>query len=848
MITYSQKLVDAEVTSETLRLSSNIEGYIQQTMDCTPHKCVCYSSTSLRSCQCGMTSMGTITTTSPDHFIVCNTPSKNISQTAVKITLPIEDLKTSDHNARKRNVPRVLFEQKMEQPAEGHEISHGHHRGSDIHDDPTVSCEPRTNTKASKSSRVEQSDSTNRRQLISDSEVQRFFAKMYPRLIAETNGTNSKDSAIQLCTSGKTQDYAASWPFDKSLEAYDDLANERLYFPNNNDDDVELDKSWVGYEDDLFKIEIDRKKWIRGTNGFLFDPASNNRMIMRMGQRFKNDVQFRTALEVNAIRDGFKLCIIHNTSTCVSCECSNPYCDWKITAVKENRSNVFVIYDITPMHTCNQRSVKLQGGTKWIAAKFLNIWKQSEHREVNKLRNEIATTYGIKCPIWKLEAVDKMARFWLRTDHADGYAQLLQYKQEMEIVNSRNIVIIETISQQQFTANIFGRMFVFLYDTAYAFKTRCRMLVTVDGWEIDSPYKSVMLVAVCRDGNDSVLPIAFCEVVEENLDSWAFFLKNLNYGLRLERGEGLCIMGDGDNGIDEAVEEFLPSAVYRQCCFSLYTKMVHEFPGVTVHSPFWGACRSTNGNSFKNQMAVIETISVECYNWLKDTDCQKWALYSMPEWVKSTEITVSATEQLRIWLLKQLDLNVAHRYTTITRKVAEIFQRRYLLGWEWVYDKITPAVRQQIIQNTFEGEGWTVDVTSHNAIAVVTRDGLAYEINRELMTCTCRLWPLSGIPCPHACRCINTWGDKLDTYVHRLMTMDEYRSAYGPGMNMLPQAMQWKWQLHDNTQISFAFSVCTNHYPVAVIIISDGLPHPGRPDQEQHKPVNERNRYCSSMT
>ena len=184
-----------------------------------------------------------------------------------------------------------------------------------------------------------------------------------------------------------------------------------------------------------------------------------------------------------------------------------------------------------------------------------------------------------------------------------------------------------------------------------------------------------MLVAVCRDGNDAVLSIAFCEVVEENLDSWAFFLKNLNYGLRLERGEGLYIMGDGDNGIDEAVEEFLPSAVYRQCCFSLYTKMVDEFLGVTVHSPFWGAYRSTNGNNFKNQLAVIETISVECYNWLKDTDCHKWALFSMLEWVKSTEITISATEQLRIWLLKQLDLSVAQRYTTITRKVAEIFQR-----------------------------------------------------------------------------------------------------------------------------------------------------------------------------
>lgn len=55
-------------------------------------------------------------------------------------------------------------------------------------------------------------------------------------------------------------------------------------------------------------------------------------------------------------------------------------------------------------------------------------------------------------------------------------------------------------------------MFIFLYDTADAFKTRYRMLLTVDGQEIDDPCKSVMLVAVCCDGSNAVLLIAFCEV------------------------------------------------------------------------------------------------------------------------------------------------------------------------------------------------------------------------------------------------------------------------------------------------------------------------------------------------
>ncbi|ESR39892.1 hypothetical protein CICLE_v10026422mg [Citrus x clementina] len=127
-----------------------------------------------------------------------------------------------------------------------------------------------------------------------------------------------------------------------------------------------------------------------------------------------------------------------------------------------------------------------------------------------------------------------------------------------------------------------------------------------------------------------------------------------------------------------------------------------------------------------------------------------------------------------------------------------MFQRRYLAGWEWVYDKITPTARQQIIHNVFQSDGWNVDVPSNNAVSFVSRHGFVFEVNRELMTCSCRLWQLSGIPCEHACRCIHSWADKLDKYVHRLWSVDEYRSAYGPGMQMLREITHWEWQTKAN--------------------------------------------------
>ena len=287
---------------------------------------------------------------------------------------------------------------------------------------------------------------------------------------------------------------------------------------------------------------------------------------MKPGHKFKDEFQFRTVVDIQAMRDGIKLCVMENTSTFISCECSDLMCDWKVSAAKVRKSNVFVLKEITPNYTCKRRTYKFPLGRKWNAAKFLHLWVQNPNINFHRLRYEIETYSGFKYPTWKLEAIDKTAKLWLRTDHNYGYERLFQYKNEMLKVNSNNIVIIQTKTFDDPDVAVFDRMFVLFADCSHAFKTTCRRLVIVDGWEINSPYKSVMLIAVFRDANNAILPIAFCEVQEENFDSWSFFLKNLYEGLcmdYMDYGKGICIMCDRDNGVDEAVSESLPYAQYR---------------------------------------------------------------------------------------------------------------------------------------------------------------------------------------------------------------------------------------------------------------------------------------------
>ncbi|GAY49418.1 hypothetical protein CUMW_118940, partial [Citrus unshiu] len=488
------------------------------------------------------------------------------------------------------------------------------------------------------------------------------------------------DSAINFLAKD-TMAGEPPWPFFNHNRDVGELSNDGSVFLSDSteNDGSALENSWEGYEDYLIQNFVNKKNERSSIDGFLFRKGGTNGITMELGQRFKDEFHFRRAVEIQAMRDGIKLCVMENTSTLISCECSNLMCDWKVSAAKVRKGNVFVLKEIIPNHTCKRHNNNFALGTMWNAAKFLHLWVENPNIDLDRLGDEIERCSGIKYPTWKVEAIDKVAKFWLRTDHSYGYEHLLHYKNEM--------------------------------------------------LKIDSPYKSVMLVAVCRDGNNAVLPIAFCEVQEENLDSWSFFLKNLYEGLRMDYmdyGKGICIMCDGDNGVDEAVSEFLPYAQYRQCCFSIYNKLMKQFPHALVYSLFWSACRSTNKAAFQHQMMLLQCHNRDCYQWLIDRGCHTWALYCMPEWAKSTDITISATEQLRIWLLKYLDMNVANRFTAITKETAKIFQKRYLAGWDWVHNSITPTTRQQVTQNVIEGDGWNIHSGADPKILTITMNGLSF--------------------------------------------------------------------------------------------------------------------------
>jgi len=65
-----------------------------------------------------------------------------------------------------------------------------------------------------------------------------------------------------------------------------------------------------------------------------------------------------------------------------------------------------------------------------------------------------------------------------------------------------------------------------------------------------------LLLAIAQDGNLNILPVAFALVEEENMESWSFFLSNLQQHVTPQ--EGILVISDRHNAKRLSKHALLP--------------------------------------------------------------------------------------------------------------------------------------------------------------------------------------------------------------------------------------------------------------------------------------------------
>ncbi|KAL0428872.1 UNVERIFIED_CONTAM: hypothetical protein Sradi_0513200 [Sesamum radiatum] len=212
-------------------------------------------------------------------------------------------------------------------------------------------------------------------------------------------------------------------------------------------------------------------------------------------------------------------------------------------------------------------------------------------------------------------------------------------------------------------------------------------------------YGGQLLVAVGRDGNDNMFPIAMAVVQVENRDSWGWFVGELLDDIGGLGTSKWSFISDRQKGLVEALKDLVPDSEHRFCVRHMYENFKMKWKSVELKEYFWKAASTANKREFENFMKKIEELDPKikpdvetASEWLKKISPEHWARSHFPVHSKCDILVNNLCESFNNYILEARDKPIISMIEWIrTRLMSSHWVKRARLE-DYVDDFYTKAV------------------------------------------------------------------------------------------------------------------------------------------------------------
>ena len=299
----------------------------------------------------------------------------------------------------------------------------------------------------------------------------------------------------------------------------------------------------------------------------------------------------------------------------------------------------------------------------------------------------------------------------------------------------------------------FRRSFVALPEAIRAFRL-CLPIVFLDGCHLTGHYVGMLLIAVAKDANSNIVPLAVTMCPMEDTANWGYFATHFNRAFGQLRGE--TILSDRLKGLGTELDAAFPDC----CCVACVKHLAGNMSGgassvgkrdVVLNATFRLAKEKTVqglASAIREESSAHSRLST-ALTAVKD----KWADCHLSGY-RCDEYTQNASESVNAALLDArgkgiITLHVTWRRLTMTW-FAERSAKLASLPIPNGLFKIVNTVFRGRVQDSVEKARTLVRTpTQDDNVVEVLANGDHFTVNTVELTCTCRRPSLEGIPCSH---------------------------------------------------------------------------------------------------
>ncbi|KAH0763825.1 hypothetical protein KY290_019898 [Solanum tuberosum] len=302
--------------------------------------------------------------------------------------------------------------------------------------------------------------------------------------------------------------------------------------------------------------------------------AENDNPILEVGMKFASFDQFKEVYMNWRIKHMRQIYFTTNDKQRCICKCKHSGCPFHLFASPSKCDPTIQIKTLNINHRGPTVSDNFHMTPQWIARKYFNIFRADPTWNVSGIIAIVQKDLGYTIEYRKTWRAKQQALKWVYGDEGAQYGKMLWYRVDLLNTNPGSNVEIWRDECK------FKGFYVCLAPLKEAFKSGCRLLISLDGYWLKGTYEGNLLAAITIDPNDCIFPVTV-------------MLK----------------------GLIGAVKELFPEVEHRNCVRHMYQNFRQKHKGKALKDLVWNAARASNDVKFKICVERLEQEDIEARKW-----------------------------------------------------------------------------------------------------------------------------------------------------------------------------------------------------------------------------------------
>ncbi|XP_021737519.1 uncharacterized protein LOC110704038 [Chenopodium quinoa] len=310
--------------------------------------------------------------------------------------------------------------------------------------------------------------------------------------------------------------------------------------PNNwRTKEVTLQKEYTSDSEDLDSPrasddEHDPSPWLHALTDF------KKPIQLVKYQKFINNTAVRKALRVHAIENRYEYWYLHNDSSKITIQCrkrcqckwnakkcslptctcvGGRRCHFRVVVRRSVNQDFWQIKRLNLKHNCLRVRSNHNLTAEYLAEKYIEDFRSDPGLKIKAFRRKVLGDLRIEITYSKAWMARARAKLMIYGSASEQYARVWDYGKVVIKHSPRSgcVVVVDGVEKPE--PPLFLRMYMFLAPLPKGFLSGYRPLIGLDGTHLKGPHPGQILVAVGKDGNNHIYPIAWATVEIENKET-----------------------------------------------------------------------------------------------------------------------------------------------------------------------------------------------------------------------------------------------------------------------------------------------------------------------------------------